>query len=78
MLEKAKMPQTAYHKYLNDLRKKIPSITTIACIDESNTMFTLEENNHHSEELLKYDILQYNNVFDQKNLVSEKFNYILE
>lgn len=77
LLEKAKMPQTAYQKYLNDLRKKIPSITTIACVDENNEMFTLSEENKYSDELLEYDILQYNNVFDQKNLVSEKFTYSL-
>ncbi len=77
LLEKAKMPQTAYQKYLNDLRKKIPSITTIACVDQNGELFTLEENKEYADELLEYDILQYNNVFDQNNLVSEKFMYSL-
>lgn len=77
LLEKAKMPQTAYYKYLNDLRKKVPSITTMVCIDQNKKMFTLEKNENYFNELHEYDILQYNNVFDQDNLVFDKFCYSL-
>ena len=76
LLEKAKLPQTAYYKYLNDLREEIPSITTMAYQDKSGKLFDANEPKGSEAELIQqYDILQYNNVFDKDHLVTEKFAF---
>ena len=76
LLEKAKLPQTAYYKYLNDLREEIPSITTMAYQDKSGKLFDANEPKGSEAELIQqYDILQYNNVFDKDHLVAEKFAF---
>ena len=76
LLEKAKLPQTAYYKYLNDLREEIPSITTMAYQDKSGKLFDANEPKGSEAELIQqYDILQYNNVFDKDHLVTEKFSF---
>lgn len=76
VLEKAKMPQTAYYKYLNDLRKEIPSISRVTCIDHNDQLFQFtSKDSSYAEKINEYDILQYNIVFDKENIVSNKFMY---
>ncbi len=76
MLEKANMPQTAYHKYLNDLRKEIPSISKVTCIDKNQELFQYtNEDSQYIGKIKEYDILQYNIVFDKNHIVADKFMY---
>ena len=74
LLEKAKMPQTAYYKYLNDRRVKLPTITAMAYRDENGNLYDANEpQGNYAQIINEYDMLQYNNVFDKNNLVTEKF-----
>ncbi len=76
LIEKAGLPQTAYYKYLNDLKENIPTITAMAYRDAKGNLFDANKPDAENGVLInQYDMLQYNNVFDKKNLSQSKFKY---
>ena len=74
-MEKSGLPLTAYQKYLLDLQKEIPVISGISCIDANGKAFDPDEENKYTETLTQYRMIQYNNVFDKDDLVTDKFCY---
>jgi len=72
LLEKAGAPLTGYQKFLTQLRKVLPVITANVYIDADGNYYNSTDN-PYVEHLRDYAILQYNNLFDEKNRVDSFF-----
>lgn len=72
LLEKAGLPLTGYQKFLTQLREVLPVITANIYIDADGNYYNSNDN-PYTEQLQDYAILQYNNLFDEKNRVDSFF-----
>jgi len=72
LLEKAGLPLTGYQKFLTQLRSVLPVITANVYIDAEGNYYNSTDN-PYAEQLQDYAILQYNNLFDDKNRVDSFF-----
>lgn len=73
LLDIAKLNTTPYMEFLRNLQKELPVITGNGYIDKEDIYYTYESESEYSELLNKYEILQYNNVFDSKHRVNNFF-----
>ncbi len=73
LLKTAGLKQTEYNKYLLKLSETLPVIDTVGYIDNQNVYYRWSEDSQYSEELKKYEKIQYNNVFDNVNKKTEMF-----
>lgn len=64
---------TGYQKYLLDLMEKVPVISAICYIGDDGVVHATGEESEYSELIREYQILQYNNMFDTDNRVSDFF-----
>lgn len=74
LLETAGLNTTPYMQFLKDVQNEIPVITGNGYIDNDGTYYTYDYENSYSDILHKYQVVQYNNVFDNKNKVDNFFN----
>jgi len=72
VLEKAGLPLSGYQKFLTQLRKELPVVTANVYIDADGNYYNSTDN-PYAEQLRDYAILQYNNMFDEKNRVDSFF-----
>lgn len=73
LFDTAKLETTPYMKFLRVLQKEIPVITGNGYMDKKNNYYTLDEESKYSELIRNYQIVQYNNVFDDRDKIDEIF-----
>ncbi len=73
LLKTAGLNMTEYNKYLLKLSETLPVIDTVGYIDNQNTYYRWSDDTQYSEELKKYEKIQYNFVFDNENKKTEMF-----
>lgn len=64
---------TGYQKYLLDLQKEIPILTADFYEDNSGEFHSMEEEGKDNDKINEYQILQYNNMFDEEHRVDDFF-----
>ena len=62
---------TGYQKYLLDLYEQVPVITANAYQEKDGVLHGLDEISEYSDKIREYQMIQYNNLFDSANRVSE-------
>ena len=73
VLETAGVKLTEYNKYLLKLSETLPVIDTVGYIDNENNYYKWSDVSPYSALLDEYEKIQYNNIFDQKNIDSDIF-----
>lgn len=73
LLDTAGIKTTPYMDFLRELQKELPVVSGNGYIDNSNNYYTYDYENEYSDMLHKYQLIQYNNVFDYKNRVNSFF-----
>lgn len=70
MLESTGMKLSPFNQFLLDIHKQIPVLTTNGYFGEDGNYYSLkDESSPYYESLRKYQILQYNNLFDKKKRI---------
>lgn len=73
LLDTANLKTTPYMEFLRDIQEKVPVITGNGYIDSNGIYYTYELETDYSEILNKYQLIQYNNIFDNKNRIDRFF-----
>lgn len=73
VLKTAGSELTKYNKYLLELYKTLPVIDTAGYIDSRGNYYSWNQSSEYTQLLKKYEIIQYNNVFDKVNKKEELF-----
>ena len=73
LMDTAGLNTTAYMNFLRNMQTEIPVITGNGYIDNENNYYTFDVENQYSDMIHKYELLQYNNVFDYKNRINSFF-----
>ena len=73
LLETAGVELTNYDKYLLQLSKELPVIDTVGYIDNEGNYYKWSSNSDYSKMLEKYELIQYNNIFDYEHNDSDSF-----
>lgn len=71
VLEVAGVKLTEYNKYLLKLSETLPVIDTVGYIDNEDNYYKWSDVSPYSALLDEYEKIQYNNIFDQKNIDSD-------
>lgn len=71
VLETAGVKLTEYNKYLLKLSQTLPVIDTVGYIDNEDNYYKWSDVSPYSDLLDEYEKIQYNNIFDQKNIDSD-------
>lgn len=75
MLESTGMKLSPFNQFLLDIHKQIPVLTTNGYFGEDGSYYSLkDESSPYYESLRKYQILQYNNLFDKKKRIKNFFD----
>lgn len=74
LLDVAGLAKTPYMNFLNNMQKSIPVITGHGYIDNHGIYHTFEEETEYKALIKEYEILQYNNVFDNNKKVDQFFS----
>lgn len=75
MLESTGMKLSPFNQFLLDIHKQIPVLTTNGYFGEDGNYYSLkDESSPYYESLRKYQILQYNNLFDKKKRIKNFFD----
>jgi len=70
----AGLPQTAYQKFLNSMRKQIPVFTQHGYLDAAGNSYSLDDSDSPYYKLInQYHLYEYNYQFDTKNRNDEFF-----
>ena len=64
---------TGYNKYLMNLRKKLPVVTAMFYKGDDGKLYDINQKSKYSKNLNDYSVIQYNELFDQKNRVDNFF-----
>lgn len=64
---------TGYNKYLLDLYKKVPVVTSICYKGANGKTYDLDQKSKYTKYLNEYKKIQYNNLVDYKNRVGNFF-----
>lgn len=64
---------TGFNKYLLELQKTVPVITSNGYIGDDGVLYDWETESSYTDVINEYRILQYNNLFDTKNRANEFF-----
>ena len=73
LLDTANLNTTPYMDFLRNIQNDIPVITGNGYIDSNDIHYSFDNNNKYSDLLYEYQLIQYNNVFDNKNKIDEFF-----
>ena len=74
LLDVAGLDKTPYMHFLDDMRKEIPVINGHGFIDKNNIYHSFDEDTEYNDLINKYELLQYNNLFDTKHTINEFFS----
>lgn len=75
MLESTGMKLSPFNQFLLDMHKQIPVLTANGYFGEDGNYYSLkDESSPYYESLRKYQILQYNNLFDKKKRIENFFD----
>lgn len=74
ILKMAGLEMTGYNKFLLSLQKKVPVINAVGYIGDDGEHYTFDEESPYKNDILKYQILQYNNLIDTKHRYEKFFN----
>ena len=79
-LERAGVDLSAYHQFLRDLRNVIPAINARGyySLEKGKYVHVEDATGTEAKWLSKYENLQYNNIFDEKNTSEIFFPYMKE
>ncbi len=76
MLESTGMKLSPFNQFLLDIHKQIPVLTTNGYFGEDGSYYSLkDESSPYYESLRKYQILQYNDLFDKKKRIENFFDW---
>lgn len=64
---------TGYNKFLLELQKELPVISSVCYKDKSGNIYRSDEESKYSELLTTYQMLQYNQMFDKDERVDSFF-----
>lgn len=73
LLDTANLKTTPYMNFLRDMQSEIPVITGNGYIDSKNNNYTFNDETKYLDIIKKYELMQYNNVFDYKNRINSFF-----
>lgn len=73
VLKTAGVKLSEYNQYLLKLSKTLPVIDTVGYIDNENNYYKWSDVSPYSHLLDEYEKIQYNNIFDQKNIDRDVF-----
>lgn len=73
LLDIAGLDTTPYMDFLREMQKEIPVITGHGYMDSTGIYHNLDEQNEYSKLINSYHILQYNNMFERKDIVRKIF-----
>jgi len=73
VLETAGVKLTEYNKYLLKLSETLPVIDTVGYVDNQGNYYKWSDSSSYTALLDEYEKIQYNNIFDQKNVNSDIF-----
>ena len=74
MLKLAGLEMPAYNKFLNQLKEELPIIGMGAVCDKDGNWYANDELPDNYKQLLSdYNILEYNNQFEKKNVLESLF-----
>ena len=73
VLKTAGIKLTGYNNYLLKLAETLPVIDTVGYIDYNGNYYKWSDASPYTDLLDEYEKIQYNNIFDQKNVNSEIF-----
>ena len=73
LMDQAGMKISPYQEFLLDLRKDLPVLTAMGCIDKDGNYYETPEESPYADKVKEYQILQYNNLLDSKNMVHSFF-----
>lgn len=73
LMDTAGLNTTAYMNFLRNMQTEIPVITGNGYIDNEDNYYTFDSESKYSDLINKYELLQYNNVFDYKNRINSFF-----
>ena len=75
MLESTGMKLSPFNQFLLDIHKQIPVLTTNGYFGEDGSYYSLkDESSPYYESIRKYQILQYNDLFDKKKRIENFFD----
>lgn len=79
-LERSGLPMPAYNRFLLDMMEVVPAINARGYYSKSAGQFIHVEdaNGEEAEWIANYEILQYNNMFDDKDRSQHFFPYVKE
>ncbi|MBQ3547889.1 MAG: LTA synthase family protein [Clostridia bacterium] len=73
VLQTAGLELTEYNKYLLKLSETLPVINTAGYIDAEGNYYKWSDTSPYTDILKEYEKIQYNCIFDQKNIDTEVF-----
>lgn len=74
LLKLAGLEMTGYNKFLLNLQEKVPVINAVGYIGDDGKHYSFDEESPYQDDILKYQILQYNNLIDTKHRYEKFFN----
>ncbi len=73
VLKLAGLNLTGYDRFLLKLQEKVPVINAVGYIGEDGKHYTFEDDSPYQKDILRYQILQYNNLIDTKHRYKKFF-----
>lgn len=73
ILKIAGLETTGYNRFLLNLQKKVPIINAVGYIGADGKQYTFDDESEYKSDILKYQILQYNNLIDTKHRYTQFF-----
>jgi phosphoglycerol transferase MdoB-like AlkP superfamily enzyme len=64
---------TGYNKYLLELQKTLPVISAVCYMDAEGNVYANDEESEYSDLIEEYQMIQYNELFDEDNRLDEFF-----
>jgi len=80
VMKTAGVQLTEYNEYLLTLAETIPVISTVGYIDKDGVHYHWSDSTQYTSMLDQYEKIQYNNIFDRKNIDMKTFylpNYVI-
>jgi len=73
ILDVANLQKTPYLAFLDELHSEIPVITGNGYMDKNGQYYDFSEENKYTELINNYHLLQFNNMFDNSNKITDLF-----
>ena len=74
LLETAGLEMTPYNEYLLELYKTLPVVSGVGYVDKDGNYYDYDDKSPYTDLLDDYKMIQYNNLFDKTNKVSNFFS----